>query len=433
MEIILSMITALLFAFYGIISAYFVFENKKLISRKLATAILIYSVLFYAIIFIMNTTFSIFFLCIIYIPFLKVLFERDLLKTIALSLIIYLIRLFVKSIFLVFNLNMWDAVFSFYSYNLIKFSVNFIALLVGIIIIFFFRKNIRAFIDKIFSNKYIYLYLFILFIINISFTIFFRFPYMDFDCTTFIDIFIILLLIGSFMFSVDKEFKYNLVIKYYNEIFEYAKLNDDLNLEYRRRVHENKNQLLLIKSMVKEKKFKDLEKYVNRLLDNHKEDIKNCWLCDLQHIQTPGIRNFLNYKLIELKNLGATIEIFISNELDNVCQKTDFVDLSTILGVVLDNMIEALKNQNKKLVSINVYLDDGYIIGEFVNNFEGNIDLDKIYENGYSSKGGQHGVGLSLVHDIVEKNNSLDCKTSILDNFFVQRVSVKINDDSKNH
>lgn len=439
MEIVLSIITAMSFAVFGIISTCVIYEEKIKITRKTIFSILIYSFLFYISIFYLDTLFSTFFLCFIYIPLLKYIFKKELLQTTVLSLIIYSVRAFLKVLLLLFNSELFEIIGKFNNYNGTKFLINIWAIIIGLLIIFISRKYIKKFVIKVVNCKHSYFCVFVLFVLDIIFISLIKITYLEIDLTIIRDFSIIVMLIIVLIFSMDKEAKYNLITNYYNEIFEYSKLNEDLNVEYRMRLHENKNQLLLIKGM-NNGKNKELESYVDKLLDEHNKDIRNYWLSDLKHLPLLAVRNFLNYKLVELKNLGAVIEVQVSNDLDNVTLKNitpeNYSNLATVLGVVLDNMIESIKEQNQKLVSINIYLDGSYIVGEFVNSFDGEINLDKIFKKGYSSKGGQHGVGLTLLRDIVEDNKNLFCNTKIIDNFFVQEFKIKMDKFmkiSKNH
>ncbi len=65
------------------------------------------------------------------------------------------------------------------------------------------------------------------------------------------------------------------------------------------------------------------------------------------------------------------------------------------------------------------------IMVKFSNNYIGNIDTNKIFDNGYTTKGRGHGYGLSLVRDIVKNNTILENKTEISKNIFSQIIIIK--------
>ena len=131
--------------------------------------------------------------------------------------------------------------------------------------------------------------------------------------------------------------------------------------------------------------------------------------------------------------MGATIEVFVSDELDNIREmnQSHYKDLSTIMGVVLDNMIDCMREIDQKYISIHFYIEDNVLHGQFGNNIEREVDLDSIFLSGYSTKGKKRGVGLSIVSDIVASNQYIECRPKVIDNFFLMDVAYDLH--TKNH
>ena len=103
-------------------------------------------------------------------------------------------------------------------------------------------------------------------------------------------------------------------------------------------------------------------------------------------------------------------------------------DYLQILGVILDNMIESIKETKERLVSINIYLENNTINCDFVNSFSSAVDVNRLNEIGYSTKGEKHGVGLTLVAKIVKSNNRFECMPEVMDNFFIQHLIINLFD-----
>ena len=126
--------------------------------------------------------------------------------------------------------------------------------------------------------------------------------------------------------------------------------------------------------------------------------------------------------------INTKIELFVSDDLelidDNCIKQLDYNDITTIIGVITDNMIDAVKEQDNKLVSICFYIEDGLIHMQFANSIKESVDLSEIFKSGFSTKGPNRGVGLSLVKNIIEHNKYLDCKPRVVDNFFVQDFTI---------
>ena len=89
-------------------------------------------------------------------------------------------------------------------------------------------------------------------------------------------------------------------------------------------------------------------------------------------------------------------------------------------------MIESIETTPEKLISINIYLENNKIHGEFANTFTGIIDIDRLYEVGYTTKGEKHGVGLPLIEKIIKSSNRFECKPSIMNNFFIRHLTVRL-------
>lgn len=313
------------------------------------------------------------------------------------------------------------------SLGLIISSNKFINILY-ILVLFLFKKYIIKLINFLNRNKKILftliliIYLIILINLlpsNISIN----------NLSNIILMFIINILI---IINIEQNIKTEHLNKKYQELKLYSKNNDSLVTNYRSMVHENKNQLIIIKSMVHGKK-KDLEGYIDNLLEDEIK-VTNKWLNDLKYIPLPGVKNFVNYKLIQMENIGATIEIYISRELEKIISsKVDIIHLDnfyTVIGVLLDNIIDSLKTSDEKLVSVNVYMEQNTTNIELANTYNNYIDINKLSTYGYSTKGSNHGVGLYLVNRIIKNNKIFELNTKVDKQFFIQHLKIH---HPKNH
>ena len=428
METTLSFFTSLVYTIYGYCIGIFIFDNRKRTTNKVVLTFLFYWLLYYFIIFIMDSTYSVFFSCIMFIPLLKSLFHEKILKTVSVASISYSFILIFEVFINKFVSNKTiEAICHFNNYNNLKFYITIIAVVGAFIYTGIFKREIKALINYISKIKYYWILLIILFVFNVLLSIHIRYSELILNRSTILDCFFIITLITIFIYTVDRNNKYDNLDKHYNDLYEYSKLSEEVNYDYRVKLHENKNQLLLIDSMINDKK--KLKEYINYLLEQHKVDINNNYLCLIKSIPIPGIKNFINYKLVELKSIGAIIEVFVSDEIKDIninYSDKDYNDISTTLGVILDNIIDSVKVQKKKLVSLNIYIEDEKLHFQCANSYDGEIDIDKIFRRGYSTKGNHRGVGLSLVKDIIDNNDIIDCKPLVIDNFFMQDIIIKI-------
>lgn len=213
----------------------------------------------------------------------------------------------------------------------------------------------------------------------------------------------------------------------YQQLAEYSDITNNVLEEYRVVTHESKNQLLVISTMVN-KSNKELIAYVDNLLDKRKT-IKYEWIAELNYIPVSGLRGLINYKILEMESSGINTNIYISKEIS----KTDINKLTikqkdslySIMGIYLDNAMQASQQSEEKEVSIEMYLEKGNIIIVIANTYAETIDLDKLDSYGYTTKGKNHGVGLHIVREIIQQEKIFSSTKSIKENYFIQTLEIK--------
>lgn len=147
-------------------------------------------------------------------------------------------------------------------------------------------------------------------------------------------------------------------------------------------------------------------------------------------INNPAIYSLLadKYNKAEEDNIKLNLEIMA--DLSNLNIKT--YELTRILGILFDNALEATSKCDKKIVNISFRNDASHnkILIIIQNTYKNkDINIDKIFEKGYSSKGNikekhSHGLGLWEVRKYLKKNTNLDLYTTKNDEFFTQQFEI---------
>lgn len=205
-------------------------------------------------------------------------------------------------------------------------------------------------------------------------------------------------------------------IKEFEALLEYHRINS----------HENKNQLRTIKYMSKDESVKS---YVQTLL-NDKENDKEKLFANIQKIPEGGLRGIIYSKLLLMNSENIPFELVVDKKITHeMIENIDDVtmkDLCNVLGVLLDNAIEASSSLEEKYVLIELYKEKESIIISVTNRYEGYIDLEQINNPGNSTKGKNHGYGLSLVDYIINHNKKLIHKNELIEDNFMQSVQIKV-------
>ena len=242
----------------------------------------------------------------------------------------------------------------------------------------------------------------------------------------YITIVVLFILYAIFISTIlrDKVRYANIESKYSLSLSNLSEYEQMIN-QYRIATHENKNQLLLIRNMVKDKKVLN---YIDELIDNKSED---CSTYDiLKRIPLSSIRSVIYSKVLLMNNKGIKYDINIerkisSSDFSNIPDSVA-LEICNILNVFLDNAIEEEMDYSNKEILIEFDKVDGEIVIAISNICNKNIDLSMLSNMGYSTKGDGHGYGLTLVKNSINKYSSyLRNTTELENNVFTQYLYIK--------
>lgn len=237
---------------------------------------------------------------------------------------------------------------------------------------------------------------------------------------------VIFLILSLFFFKENYE-KYKILNKY-DQLFEYTKTFEEWIDNEKMNIHESKNQLVTLRGMVKNNKKAIL--YIDNII-KERINVENVNIKRLKYIPKGGLKGLLYYKIIVAENNGINMFIDATKESYAYLSKLSIDELKilcNLLGIFLDNAIEASQDTKNKLVSCEIYVSDSILNIVVSNSFSGKVELDKINNNGYSTKGKKRGKGLYLAKKVINKNSNFSIDNRIINKYFVQRIKIKKSD-----
>lgn len=227
---------------------------------------------------------------------------------------------------------------------------------------------------------------------------------------------------------IRKELKAEQLQKVNSQMLNYVTKYEKIITEQGKANHEFKNQLMVIKGYAKMNDSKKLIDYLDSITDDAKKTHSSYLISQLNNFPDGGIKGLLYYKLSTMEDMNISYDINVGNGVKRKLSSLEtnmYKNITKILGVLLDNAIEAsFKSKNKKILIITKKSDDK-IIFSIYNTYTGKIDLNKI-GTGYTTKGKGRGYGLRLVEDIISTNHSFDINRYLEDNYYVTDLTVKI-------
>lgn len=232
----------------------------------------------------------------------------------------------------------------------------------------------------------------------------------------------IIIIIFLCMEIVHKNKKIDTISKELNSQNLYNKTLSSLNDNLRCFKHDFNNIVQSIGGYISLGDIDGLKLYYRKLFDDCKEtnDLANL---NPNRINNPSIYSLLVNKYFLAKDKGLDIVINVITDLDTI--NFNIYKLTRILGILIDNAIEAATLTKEKIVDVEISSDSKKQLFKISNSCNNNnIKIDKLFEKGYSTKEQNSGIGLWEVHNILEKNEQANLYTVVKDYIFVQQLEI---------
>lgn len=405
-------------------------ESVKVTKIRLVVDFIL-SIISYTIIMIYFTgTAKTIFMGITMILFDKDIFKSSMSKMIFLTFIYMLVLIIPEVIQLFFITKVLDMSKEFcYTFAGSVLS-NGIMLILLIIITFILKKILRKIInmDAINNQQLIILTILTLVSILISFYSIIR----KFKTNDDVIIYIVSMCILAFvLFSLIKQIIINnKLTKEYDNLLEFMTTYENEIEKQRILRHEIKNEFRTIRAKIcDQQENKEIIEYIDEIVNDKYEMDKEKY-AKFGYLPPNGIKGLCYFKMQEAENNGINVDINISKKIKestiyklNIKEERDF---GRILGVFLDNAIEASKDTKKKQLGIEGYVNSNQEFKMIITNtYDNKIDKSKIGMDKFSTKGKNRGHGLLLVKQLKEKNKKFEIKTDIQEKIYIQTIEIK--------
>ncbi|QAT39625.1 GHKL domain-containing protein [Clostridium sp. JN-9] len=242
---------------------------------------------------------------------------------------------------------------------------------------------------------------------------------------------IFIMLISTIIYNYDRSVEIKLKLKREieekSEIEEYSHIVEDMYSQTRRFKHDYMNMIAPLKEYIDTSDIVGLQRFFYENVINMDKDIK--WsssnIDKLKYINVSGLKAILSSKLIKALSMNIDIQVDIVENIEAVSM--NIMDLCRIIGILMDNAMEAAAECEKPKINLCIVSRKNYIIIAIQNNYFGkNPVIHKIYREGFSTKGQGRGLGLYTVKNIIDtKYDNVLINTSVEDNMFIQELWIK--------
>ena len=212
----------------------------------------------------------------------------------------------------------------------------------------------------------------------------------------------------------------------YQKLQEYTTKLEDLYQQMRSFKHDYINILATLDCYIEQGDLDSLEDYFHsKILPTGKQFSQDSMsIGRLANIQILELKSLLYQKFMRASSLHLQLDIDIPSPLTSI-GSVEPVDLSRLIGIFLDNAIEAASETEEKKLFCGFLQNEDNIIIRLTNSCNATaIPIEKLYENGFTTKILGHGIGLYNAKEILNKYPVVMHFTECKDSCFTQELLI---------
>ncbi|CDE90085.1 histidine kinase [Clostridium sp. CAG:389] len=241
---------------------------------------------------------------------------------------------------------------------------------------------------------------------------------------TFFNFVCLLVYFGLSFFSLSKIISLSTTKKQLESAEEYNKTLHILHDSVRGFKHDFDNIVTTIGGYINTNDMDGLKNYYSQLEEDCSR-VNNLYILNPDNINNPGIYNLLTTKYNEAEEKGIKVTLTVLLDLNDLHMK--IYEFARILGILLDNAIDAATECDSKVLNIvfrNEAKNNRNIILIENTYKDKDVDIDQIFNKGVTGKENHTGLGLWEVKQILKKNNNVNLYTTKNEQYFSQQLEI---------
>lgn len=190
--------------------------------------------------------------------------------------------------------------------------------------------------------------------------------------------------------------------------------------------HDYNNIIQALNGYVSTKQYDKLQEHINKVLKEC-NIVNNLSIINPEIFNEPAIYGIVGAKYFLATEADVTFDLNIVTNMSQICYPMP--ELSRILGILLDNALEATTKTVDKYIRLEMTFDSrkNADIIKVINTYDTNtsINLNDIYKKGVSSKKIKSGIGLWEVKKLISKVKNAQIYATIENDKFVQNIIIE--------
>ena len=189
--------------------------------------------------------------------------------------------------------------------------------------------------------------------------------------------------------------------------------------------HDLGNIVISMSLAIQEGNIPEIQRIYREVLEKSYREINTEKLSgfNLVNIKDSALRSILIRGWLDARDAGVEMTFETSESIEQL--PVDLLDIVRIVGILVTNALEASKEAEEKKVRIAIFSISKmvYLVIHNTTN-EITFDVKKIYEEGYSTKGENRGLGLDNVRKILANYGNMFLETELQGNWFLQVLKI---------
>lgn len=252
------------------------------------------------------------------------------------------------------------------------------------------------------------------------------------DYVTYVSIYITYFIVSfGVIILLSRAFYQNLLLKMKskenNDYYKYTKELEQTNTAMRKFKHDYVNILTTMSSYIYDDDMEGLRQYFDQYIVPLKENInyQQYQLFGMDKVNIMPLKGLLTSKIIATQEAKIILKIDVADEINEDDIKMDIIDYCRMMGIVWDNAIEASSEVASSEIQAALMKTEESLIFVISNTCNQNMpSIAELYQENFSSKGKDRGIGLSNLHELSKKYSNVFLDTSIQSNTFIQKIEI---------
>ena len=205
----------------------------------------------------------------------------------------------------------------------------------------------------------------------------------------------------------------------------YIKTLEGMQEEMRRFRHDYKNMMSGLYLTAREGELAKTHCFIQEMTEDFDSQIGDRirQMGQLGNVCMTEVKGLLLTKLVQMQRDGTVCELEVMHPFQGTrCRITD---LCRCLGILIDNAMEEVRGREDARVHIMISSQGGYTTFRVKNRLYHTVDVHEIWQQGYSTKGADRGLGLASYRKILADYEDVLTATAVQEGYFIQEFKVR--------